>query len=904
MTTQPYTIKSFEVGLEKDKEPWLIPETAFPEIIDMYVWRKRVLRRIGNQFLGRLSYETSRTYTAAVSGVATSFNTTPDNLSLNFITNVQADTPVVGQTRITTNTNHLTLGQTFTVNSIVGSIGTVLNNVLLTALNPTGTTVDVTATSTGLTYTSGGLIIFPAVVPSSVTLTINTLVFTDDGLGNMLLLGVNAGTINYITGQIIVNFSAIGGGPYDAVVVYSTYSGLPVMGLDIWEQPAINDEDLIAFDTRKANVFNSGTNQFEDITFYDTTGSPFSWTGNNSNFFWSDNYQGAFFTTNNVPGYHSQVITMITAGNPTVIDFASNVAQIGDSVFIQNTTGAAADALNNLSFIVTGSTATSITIAADTTAGIGNVGQVLLSQYAVNGDGIRYYANDSTMDGWANFNPLLNPTNALKGGRLIVPYRNRLVILSPIEGDPANAGNFIARRNRARWSQNGTVFYSTPIPENQTSQGLAWRDDIPGRGGYEDAPTSEAIVSAQFIRDILIVFFERSTWALRYTGNSGQPFVWSRVNVELGSGSQFSIVPFDRGVLAVGNRGIITSDGNNVNRIDLIIPDTVFGFQDTPGSPPRVHGIRDFFRELVYWCYPDETTTNVYPNRMLVYNYRENSYSIFKDIYTCFGEYSPAQGLTWDSADIFWDQADFNWNASDESSIFPKTVAGTPTGFVMVMNQMSGNSQIISIIGITNAVQALVTTFGEHNLETDAYVQINSVPGGSMTEINGLNSQIEVITSTSFLLLNIDSTAFTPYTIGGFVTILNQFSLRTKQINPFVEEGRSTFMTKMDVYSDYISSGQVAVQVYTDDDTENPVNVPLPNGARLWQNIIPLDLRVNGLPATKTWTRFFCHTRGQFLQIQFTLNHDQMLDNDLNTVSFTLHAVTLHLGKSGRLISR
>lgn len=361
MTTQPYTIKSFEVGLEKDKEPWLIPETAFPEIIDMYVWRKRVLRRIGNQYLGRLSYQTSRTYTAAVSGVATSFTTFPDNLSINFITNVQADNPVVGQTRITTNSNHLSLGQTFTVNSILGSIGSVLNNTLLTVLNPTATTVDVAVTSTGLTYTSGGFIIFPAVVPNSVTLTIDTLVFTDDGLGNMLLLGVNAGTINYITGQITVNFPAIGGGPYDARVIYSTYSGLPVMGLDTWEQPAINDEDLIGFDTRKANVFNSGTNQFEDITFYDTTDSPFSWTGGNSDFFWSDNFQGAFFTTNNIPGYHSQVITTITAGNPTVIDFASNVAQIGDSVFIQNTTGTASDALNNRSFLVTASTATSIT---------------------------------------------------------------------------------------------------------------------------------------------------------------------------------------------------------------------------------------------------------------------------------------------------------------------------------------------------------------------------------------------------------------------------------------------------------------------------------------------------------------------------------------------------------------
>lgn len=830
MQTQPYLIASYEVGLEKDVEPWLLPDTAFPTITDAYVWRKRIKRRRGNGFLGRLAEAAFDQYANAVTGVDTSWENS----------------------------------------------GSPLTNL--------------------------------PVAPTTVTIAIGAYTFTDDGEGNIMDgISTVVGTIDYFSGVISISFAAQGGGPYTVNVVYNYFPCRPVMGLRTWERAAINAEELIAFDTVKANLFNNATKFFNDISFYDTSGAPISWTGTDADFFDSYNYQGGFFATNNTYGFHAQQISNVQIDTPgvgsTQIVFASNVLTTGDIVFIRGVTGTVGTVLNDLSFVVSAATGTTIDLTV-TSTGLTYVGggTAWVPQHTVTGDGIRFYANDSNIDGWVNFNPPINPSNALKGARGLVPYKDHFVALDTIEGDPTNNTTNIRYRNRARWSQNGTVYYTNPVPENQTADALAWRDDIPGRGGFNDAATSEEIIGWQFIRDTLVVFFERSSWALRYTGNEALPFVWVRINVDFGCESQFSIVPFDRGILAVGNRGIITADGNNVSRIDLIIPDTVFEFLNEANSPARVHGMRDYFNELVYWTYVDSSSQSVYPNRLLVYNYRENSYSIFNDSYTCFGNYQPTDGILWNTANFNWEDADFLWNSAQGQSLFPDIVAGTTGGYVMILNQSTLNDTQIGIMGITQSPQAVVTTCGIHNLESGQFIKIVNVNG--MTEINDLNTEINVLSNTTFACIDIDSSAFSAYTNGGDIIRINNFDIVTKRMNPFVATGKSVFMTKMDLYTDFIEDGQIAINVYVDENSDTPVNVPAPGDPQIMQTIFPLDHTINGLSVDKTWTRFFCHARGQFIQIEMTMNRDQILDDAINGQEFVLHGMNIHMGPCGRLVSK
>jgi len=214
--------------------------------------------------------------------------------------------------------------------------------------------------------------------------------------------------------------------------------------------------------------------------------------------------------------------------------------------------------------------------------------------------------------------------------------------------------------NRCRYS---SVF--SPLDAN------SWRQDIPGNGNALDAPTQEAIVTAQFLRDRLIVYFERSTWELVDTGNKVSPFVWQKINTELGAESTFSQIPFDKVVLGVGDVGIHACNGSGVERIDGKIPQLVFRIHNEDNGPRRVGGIRDYNTEMVYWTYPDGNadSTSPYPNKVLTYNYKNDSWSINDDSFTAFGYYqlgSNTPNIKWEDASTSWAENGSLWNDSSD----------------------------------------------------------------------------------------------------------------------------------------------------------------------------------------------------------------------------------------------
>ena len=47
MSSKSFLISDFDIGLEKDAEPFLLPEKAFPTLEDAYLFRGRVKRRFG-----------------------------------------------------------------------------------------------------------------------------------------------------------------------------------------------------------------------------------------------------------------------------------------------------------------------------------------------------------------------------------------------------------------------------------------------------------------------------------------------------------------------------------------------------------------------------------------------------------------------------------------------------------------------------------------------------------------------------------------------------------------------------------------------------------------------------------------------------------------------------------------
>lgn len=505
-------------------------------------------------------------------------------------------------------------------------------------------------------------------------------------------------------------------------------------------------------------------------------------------------------------------------------------------------------------------------------------------------DRIRYY--DGTIwvpggsGGWTIFSPTINAagTAFLRTCLILVPYKGRLIALNTIEDTPGpvTTNHF----NRARWCQVGS-----PIAAN------AWHSDTPGLGGFIDAPTQEQIVSCEFFKDQLIVYFERSTWQLTYTSDRTQPFIWQQINNQFGCEATFSTVPFDKGIFAVGDKAITVSDSVNVERIDLKIPDEIFDFHNQSQGPERVHGIRDYYYQFVYWCFPSSDQDKKFPNRVLLMNYLEGAYSFYKDSYTCFGYYQRIRDLRWMDATWEWRADDDAWNSAREQADFPAIVAGNQQGFVVVVDdQAVFNGTTLYITNITQAVNAVVTS-PNHNLEDGMFVKFTEVLG--MTEINNLLGKV-VATTTNTFTVDIDTTTFTPYSMLGLLIIYNNMDIRTKKYNPFYVESKQLRLNYLDIFIHANSApAEISVDMYVDDNNDTPLETRILETHPLTGPTIPSD---------KIWKRLYVDLQGQFLQFRFYLSDNQIRDPDTFLESdkndeFVLHAMTLWIMPIGRLFS-
>lgn len=425
---------------------------------------------------------------------------------------------------------------------------------------------------------------------------------------------------------------------------------------------------------------------------------------------------------------------------------------------------------------------------------------------------------------WTSFSPAIDSTNFLFQARILIPYFGRLIALDTYEG--ATVGSAVNIYNRCRFSQVGN-----PI------QSDAWRSDIFGKGGFLDAPTNEEIVGCTFLNNTLIVFFERTTWQLRYVGEYGLPFIWERVSSDLGSESTFSPVLFSQNVLAIGDKAIISADSNSLSRIDLDIPDQIFSFQNVENGVKRVHGIRNYQKELVYWCYADASTqaapgvNTIFPNKVLVYNYRNNTWAIFRDSVTCFGTLQLSTNITWDSQVVYWDDENVTWDDTDTQAKFPDIVSGNQQGYIHFYaytgSQGTGfptiDQESLSIRAISVSSNVVSLTIENHNLANGEIILltglkfINSatfVPVS--TDLNNNIYRVEVVDVDTINISKWDfvgknyyyNFSFTPdlatstYVGGGNVILYPKPNIQTKDFNPYQTQGLQSRLSYLDFQAD------------------------------------------------------------------------------------------------------
>lgn len=485
---------------------------------------------------------------------------------------------------------------------------------------------------------------------------------------------------------------------------------------------------------------------------------------------------------------------------------------------------------------------------------------------------------------WNNFRPQIDAVpNFLNAARLVVVFKNRLIFLNTWEGPaaPLPGTNY---PNRARYSQIGS-----PLDVN------AFRQDIPGRGNAIDAPTTEAIITAEFIKDRLIVYFERSTWELVYTGNQAYPFTWQQINTELGVESTFSIVPFDKVAIGVGNVGIHACNGGNVERIDNKIPDTVFAIHNADQGVQRVYGIRDYFVEMIYWTFPsvETNTTFPYPNRVLVYNYKTGTWAFNDDSITVFGYINQPNNnsILWDSTTVGWDDV-VGWSSGSLQVQFRQVIAGNQEGYTFICDSdETTNAEVIQITDITMLAPNNIITITaiDHNMHAGDFVYITGVTGtGNLTLLNNKIFKVydlNPVNPNGFNIVyqdNVGTIITGTYNGAGVFARVSQISITTKEFNFYAKQGRNVSVNKVDFM---VTTTALEAQCQLDVNyfVSTSVDPLLQNsiGNNTNTGIGTLDtFPYTTIPFEANSIRVihpvYIYANGEFIQLELTMNEAQM----------------------------
>lgn len=769
-------IGEFSKGFTTNPLPFNIDNDAFPTMYNFYSWRKRAKRKRGTIFLGQLQRQ--------LKSVAS-----PNNWQVGAI-------------------------------GVLGGGGAFSGNLITIFSLQAGSTI----------------------VPGSITLSDGTNTYTEPTAPNGLLVGApgGSGTINYATGAI-----AIAGGVPGATLVgtFSYYPGLPVMGLRDFVVSVATSiyPALLAFDTVYAYQINDSlTNGFYSVSYYKTSNNPVTWSGQDYQQFWTTNYSGALWASNNNPGMQFEVINTIVVGNPTTITTTGNHGLVtGDYVWFNEITGADANLLNQIAAQITVTGATSFTVPINTTGkAINNSGifQTLTAKSPTSsGDGLRWYDGDMTNKtgipiapptntGWVNFAPPLTIAAGgvsidnlpaakyyLVGALAIVPFKDRLVFLAPYV--QTSTGSPILLQDTAIWSWNGTPYYTVDstgapilVPVNQTANATAYCVDQTGKGGWLAAGLDQPIVTVNRNEDVLLVEFGRGKTRFVYTGDDIFPFAFFLINSELGASATFSNITLDRGGIAVGRQGITLTTQQSAERIDIDIPDSVFQISAQNNGVQRVNSARDFFKEWMYFSFPPNVSLWKFPTQTLMWNYRDDTWALFYENFTAHGTYRKGGGpYTWKTIPFpTWSQWQEAWNSGSTSPLFPSVIAGNPQGYVLIKGQGTGEGISGTILAISaNGGNSQITS-NNHCVQLGDYLYFQNAISSTSTTITGItNANPAVVTSVN------------TYAVGQYVQFsevvgMTQINGKTLQI---IAATGTSFTVNWDtsLYGAYVSGGLATV---------------------------------------------------------------------------------------------
>lgn len=833
-------------GLRTDREPFVIDNDSFPTLINAYQWRGRVKRKRGTSLLNRLQ----RFFNSTV----VTYNTGSTTITLDG----------GGNGNIITG---------FSLNGLSPNANVVPGSVILVASGGPTTFTDptkdgfLTPTGTGgantINYATGAILI-PSQAGNTVTATFSYFpTLPVMGLEDLILTATQfPGTLAFDTK---FSYNVLTASPYT------------IYDVSFYKNPTTDPTNLPGY-IAKANWTPLNWNGQDYQQFYTTNYQGALWATNGINVPFSTANIGMQFK--NITGMN--ITSAIGPNGPSIVTLTilgHGLVQ-GDFIFVNEVVYTAPNTANSINFqtgyVINVIDANNVSVEFPNafltgTYSSGGIAQYLTSNSDSTKDCLRWYDGDPTNgfaanptfvlgNGWVNFAPPLSQANFsiadetprqyyLVGARMIVPFKDRLLFLGPVI-QTSKSGSATYLQDTIIYSQNGTPYYTcsftgdpslstttffpiltptinantTPIIY-QTATANAYWEDQTGFGGFISAGISQPMLTVSSNEDVLIIGFNALQTRLVYTGNDIVPFNLFVINSELGSGSTFSTINMDQGVITRGTRGYIITNQTSAQRIDLEIPDQVFEINLTNNGNERICAQRDFINEWIYFTYPTNATSSEiyrFPNQTLLYNYRDNSWAIMNETYTTYGAFRRQTGFIWSTVGLVfptWSGWNEPWDAGNSTLLQQEVIAGNQEGFVMVKDEGTGEGTSL----IIKSFSGNTLTVPNHCLNNGDYIIISGCLGSIGTQVNGKIFSIIQATTNTFQLDPLITSG--TYSGAGLITRLYVPFIQTKQFPTAWGISKKTRLGPQQYLLTTTANAQIQLLIFLSQNSSSPYNL-------------------------------------------------------------------------------
>lgn len=687
---------------------------------------------------------------------------------------------------------------------------------------------------------------------------------TDDGDGGFTG-DVSAGSINYLTGAVSVTFNSA---PTAGTVTasYDYFPGKPVMMVALFVT-GTNTFEMIVADTANLNRYNSTTNRLDDITVR-------TYTGTKSNFFDWVMYPTVLDTARLI--FTNNVDPIQAYNGTTTSDFYPIFTSVSVSTESLDSGDGSAGPYGGTTVnprVVPGS----VTV----TANPGGTQQVVTDDSAgsLSGDGTGTidYATGVVA---VTFNGVV--PSAANNIKIDYEYGSGYV------ESALKVFNYKDRMVLLRTTETGGKIYPQRIRISGTgSSGDDFRVTASG-AGVIDIPDANWIMGASYNRDDLIIYTQKATWMLKYTGNDIVPFTLIKIDGTRGNKAPFAPVSYLNTTKAYSPEAFTITDGYQVERFDQRI--TNFGFEEINQANFDLcysGTVEDDRNHYLIHPSPEIDTSD----RILINNYDEGNFAIFRIPLSCMGLYYKSFDITWNDLLVYegenaWDAfaADYaTWNDISYSEDEPISIGGGHNGEIWELNADASEDNQLRIWGMavdTLGPLVLDITTDWHNYVVGDYVYISGVVGA--TEVNGKQGFIKEVVDTHNIKVQFetnDPPTITTYTSGGFISRSIPFEFKTKNFNPYGEMGTKVRCGYVYFYADIAGTliedieqnavpAKLTIEVYADDKNQPTqvtaiVSDPPYNYESNMSNY-------NGRVSRKQWYKVFVNQTANFLQFKIS----------------------------------